>query len=770
MNWFKSIGFGLERVGLLSLSWPRATGAVMLLLIAAALFGFTRLTFDENLRGTFASDTQEYAEYVAATDDFVDPENESLVLVEGDLGTPETFQKLGDFQFELQLLDGVGNVYSLFALRGRPDANGDAPVLVSDPAAGLTPALAERIRAHPMLGGKLLSADNKAMLFVVTPTEAKAPLSVGRALKAEIDKLAAQVLAGTGLKVTVTGFPTIRAGIVRLLRRDQIMLNGAGAVVGFAMSLVAFRSVIAAFLTAMPGVLSATMLLGLMSLFGLPVTVLSNVLPALVMILGYADGMHLSYTWKRYRAQGLSPAEAEMKAQREVGAACVLTALLVAGAFLSLAITNITLVRQFALAGAVAMPLSALAVLTNHGLAAQILGRYWNVEGAAKGNLLTALSGPCAALAGFVVRFARPVAVVSAVTFVVFGAMYAAVPPQHSVREHLPPNDPANEALGRIDQELGGAFAVEILVPIGDAAPTSPQALAKIGDVQRSVSAVEGTATPLSLWSLVDWLGGKADEATAARLTALLDQADPATRSRLYNAQTKTALVSVNIKEASTAQTEALIDKIQAAADAAAGMHLVVTGVSVLTTREAGRTISTLNFSLATGVVADILLMMLAFRSIPMGLVSILGNTLPLATTGALLFVLGQGLQITSVVALTVAFGIAVNDTVHYLNHFAVLTNPRHRLADRIVESSRDVGPVLLGTTLIILTGLSITLTSGLPTVMLLGTIVALTLVSASVGDLVVLPALIMSIGRRWFGSEPRPDPSAAATADGGTL
>src|SRR3990172_1380818 len=138
----RSIGFGLERIAWPALAWPRATAIVLLLLLCVAGFGIPRLSFDEDLRSVFASDARTYSAYVEATADFVDPENETLVLVEGDhLGQPANFQRLQDFQFELQLIDGVGSVHSLFALRDPPDARGEAPLLIDNTGAGLTPGL-----------------------------------------------------------------------------------------------------------------------------------------------------------------------------------------------------------------------------------------------------------------------------------------------------------------------------------------------------------------------------------------------------------------------------------------------------------------------------------------------------------------------------------------------------------------------------------------------------------------------------------------------------
>jgi hypothetical protein len=317
----------------------------------------------------------------------------------------------------------------------------------------------------------------------------------------------------------------------------------------------------------------------------------------------------------------------------------------------------------------------------------------------------------------------------------------------------LPARNIANAALGRYDKAFGGAFPLQVVIPSTGLGETAPEQLARIEAVHKAVAGVAGASAPLSLWSLVEWMGGGADEATAKKLDAVLGQMSPQTRSRLIGGS-GAALVTANVREVPTRDLAVLIESVETAAKTAGGDGIAVTGVTVVTTREAARTIANLNWSLATAVFGDIFLLVIAFRNIPIGIVTSLANTLPLFATGALLFLTGRGMQFTSVIALTVAFGIAVDDTVHYINRLLVLHGPEVPLRQRIVDTSRDVGPVLIGTTIVILAGLSTTFTSGLPTVTLFGVIAGITLVVAMTGDLIVMPALIASYGRRWF--EPR--------------
>ena len=261
---------------------------------------------------------------------------------------------------------------------------------------------------------------------------------------------------------------------------------------------------------------------------------------------------------------------------------------------------------------------------------------------------------------------------------------------------------------------------------------------------------IPGVESPLSLWSLVTWLGGAADEETSARLTADLDQLSPAARSRFLGKDGTATLVSASVKEMPTYVTLPLIDKIEEVAKQAGGPGVIVTGVTVVTARESTRTIDNLNVSLTFAILGDLTIMILAFRNFWVGFLAVLSNTIPVMGACAVLFLMGRGMQLNTVIALIVAFGVTVDETTHYLNQF-IHHGRAKKLGDRLVETTRQVGPVLIGTTVIILCGLATTLTSGLPTVTMFGLITAMTLLFALVGDLLFLPALIAGPTRRWF-------------------
>ncbi|MGD9738179.1 MAG: RND family transporter [Bauldia sp.] len=732
-------------MGLLARAHPRIAAIILGLLAVVAVYGLFHVAVDRDLRNMFRGESAAYETYLETAEAFADPENQVLVLVEGNLlDDPAALDRLRAFHIELQLLPDAGSVYSLFSLLTPPDAAGNAAPLVGD-AATLTPALLADVREHPILGQSLVSAAGTEALFFVTHRTPRAPLAEQEELLAEVQAIASTALDGTGLQATVTGLAAVRAEIVHLLQRDQFVLNGAGIAVGFVLSFLFFRSVIASLMTALPAALAGLVLLGWNGALGVPITIITNVVPILVMVLGYADGMHLSSAWRRARDRGLSPAEAERVALLEAGPPCMLTALTMAIAFLSMTISNVELVRNFGWTGAIGTVIGTWIVLAGHALAGLTLGRLWKASTRTETTPLGWLSAPIKRLTAVVIRFAWPIAILSVPLTIVSTILFLAVPPDHSVRETLPRSSAAATALTVLDTRLGGVFPVQIVVPMGGAAPTSADGLTRVAAVHDAVAAVPGVRTTLSLASFARWLGdGTVD---AEELRRVLDLLSPEVQGRLVGAPG--AVVTANIPELTTAETLRLLDAIEAAATAAAP-EAVLTGSSVLTAREATRTINRLSASLGLAVFAGLALIAIALRSVPIALVALIPNLLPDMATGSLLYFLGDGMQLTSVVALTIAFGIAVDDTIHYLN--VVVRQRRGRTTrQRLIRASRDVGPVLVATTAVVVVGMFATLTSGLTTIVTFGLIVITSLVMALVGDLVFLPAIMAGPARRWF-------------------
>jgi uncharacterized protein len=129
-----------------------------------------------------------------------------------------------------------------------------------------------------------------------------------------------------------------------------------------------------------------------------------------------------------------------------------------------------------------------------------------------------------------------------------------------------------------------------------------------------------------------------------------------------------------------------------------------------------------------------------------------LPDFIPVVASGALLWLTGEGLQFASIVALTVAFGLGLDSTVHFLNRHRLEDHPGADPKEVILRAAVLVGPALILTSIVLACGLAVTMLSDLPSLRLFGRLCAVTLIAALIADLVVLPAMVLSMKRLLAG------------------
>jgi Predicted exporters of the RND superfamily len=146
----------------------------------------------------------------------------------------------------------------------------------------------------------------------------------------------------------------------------------------------------------------------------------------------------------------------------------------------------------------------------------------------------------------------------------------------------------------------------------------------------------------------------------------------------------------------------------------------------------------------ALAAVAAGLCVALWLRSLPLGLLSVLPNVLPITAVGSLMWLTGIPLDFTSGIALTIAFGIAVDDTVHLINRIRSESHGSDWTEASVLAALRGIGPTLVMTSAILIGGISSTVLSSLPSLATFGALTIAVFCLALVADLLLLPALFV--------------------------
>ena len=146
-------------------------------------------------------------------------------------------------------------------------------------------------------------------------------------------------------------------------------------------------------------------------------------------------------------------------------------------------------------------------------------------------------------------------------------------------------------------------------------------------------------------------------------------------------------------------------------------------------------------------------IMALAFRSLWVLFISILPNLFPIVAAGFLIYLADIGLGYASVIALTVAFGLSVDDCIHFLARYRLAQSETSGVRTALNDTLTHIGPVLILTTGVLIAGLAVTGLSNLPAMRLFGILIVVTLLGALLADLIILPAMI-AISDRIFGKK----------------
>lgn len=770
--WAGAHGFGIERIGFFPVHHPRIALSLISLVTFASLVLLPWLKSDDSLNDFFRSEATSYLTYERMADRFPASRNDVFVVAEGpDLMAPETLKQLRTLHVELELILGVAGVTSLFSIRDNPKNLETPPLLVPDefPSGAAWQALVQRVQSHPLIRNRLLSDRRQgtsiATLVVALDPELATERGLGPLIR-EIDAIARASVAGSDLHVGLTGVPVMKLEIGEASRRDRIVFNIGGFSVGLIICLLFFRRLDLLIIANAAPIACVLWTLGLFTLFGVALNPVMNAVMPLLMVIAFTNSMHLAFDLRARVGRGEAVPDAIRQAMRTVGPACVLTSLTTFLALMSIAISDSVLIRTFGLGAAAGTVLTLLSVL----LIVPTLAMFFLRSGQEAHQDTVGVRLPRARLDELSAWLARKIeahhemlAIWGIVLTLACLILYLRLEPFYRLSDITPRNEQAHQVSSLLENRLAGIHPIQVLVTWPEAQAPSPERLyAAVSDIHGAVEAQPDVRNVWSLATLHQWVGG--EEATRAqRVRSYLNRLPRQVRGRLLSDNDRATLITGFIPDLEAKDVRRIEGNLaRALADVQTRypeLHLDITGMSVMSAAAATSVIGQLNRSLLIAVAVVVAALALTFRSVKAAALSILPNMFALVATGALLHLLGWGLEYAGIIALTVAFGLAVDDTIHFLNRYG---QERMRLpgpADAARETIRHIGPILVATTVVLVFGMSVSAFSSVPPTALFGQLCIVTVIFALLGDLVFLPATIFAANTLgWLGTSQHPN------------
>jgi predicted RND superfamily exporter protein len=745
-----SIAFGLERIGLVAVQAPILSCIVLAGLIVAAIFGIQRIKIDDSLSQLFRSNTPEFHQYEQVTKKFPAEEFDVLVVVEGKtLLARENLEKLRDFVTDLQLVEGTRGLVSLFSARQAP-APGKLPAALFPSELPEGPAYAkfiETVKSNEIIRGKLLSEDGTLALIVLSlEPDVVASSQLGKVV-GEIRKLMKDDLSDTGLNAELSGVPVMQLEIRNAVEKDGLTYNILGILAGCIIAIIFFRKISFMVVAAFPPMIAILLALGGLGWANFNLNMFLNVMTPLIMVISFSDSMQLTFAARDRLIAGQDKYTAFKNAVLVVGPACVLTHGTAGISFIALQFSDSDLIRKFGEAGLAATIIALLAVLSLVPVFGVLFVRNeqaFAVKFQSADAGVQALRNFCYWIAVRMVSRPGLFSLIAVVFVASLGVVYANLQPRYRLADQVPDKRQAVAASNRLDAKLTGANPVNVLIqfPKGEEL-YSPETLQTIADVHATVEKTAGVGNVWSIETLRRWLAEKAGSDDVATLKEYVNLIPEHLVRRFVDAQQDAVVVAGRVPDLDSSQLLPVVDKLDHELDAVRAKHpgyeIAVTGLAAIAARNSASMIEKLNRGLTVEFALVAVFIGLAFRSPVVMFACILPGIFPVVMSGTLLWLMGEGLQFASVVALTVSFGLGLSATIHFLNRLRLERKPSVSSAVAVERATVLMGPALILTTVVLACGLVVTVFSDLPSLRLFGWLSAFSMVAALVADLFIL-------------------------------
>ncbi|SNS68887.1 hypothetical protein SAMN05421640_0860 [Ekhidna lutea] len=568
-------------------------------------------------------------------------------------------------------------------------------------------------------------------------------------------KRSERLLDAIRLKAQIYEIPKIRlvgklsaAGVfISYIQNDFGKFLIGSLILSFALLLLIFRNFKSALLPFLISLLSIVWLFGLVGMVGVKINLLSSLLPPILFFVSMSDAVHLMNALKKTEAN--QKADKLKQALSIVWIPTLLTSVTTAIGFLSLIWITTEPVQILGVLAAVGI-LFAFIVTFTFGLLVASVTSYSTEK-----SLIEIPRSWLPILISNKGKISISVIILAAI--LIPGISQLKI--NSFLLDDLPKDSQVRRDFEYADEQLGGSKPYEVRVEVADTSLTIwnkqvMDEIVKIEDYllnQYPIAKVQSPATIIKYLNMVQ-NGGlnenfqyPTQQNQYKRNIRLKNRIDPKRLDKLVTEDGKVARLIGFFPELGSHETDLRNKKLLSYLDDTINKDLInyrITGTTFLIDKSH----ELLSINLLKGLVTAVgiigLILGLYFRSWKLMIISLIPNLIPLILIAGILGWLGISLKMTTAIIFTIAFGIAVDDTIHMMSYY--LKNKEGDPHLRMENTFKHAGSAMLITTIIMIAGFALYLFSNFGATFYLGLFVCLSLLIALLIDLTILPLLLM--------------------------
>ena len=214
----------------------------------------------------------------------------------------------------------------------------------------------------------------------------------------------------------------------------------------------------------------------------------------------------------------------------------------------------------------------------------------------------------------------------------------------------------------------------------------------------------------------------------------------------------QTARINTFIRDVKTDRMEEIIERLSENLDKffpPDRYNTYMTGSAILFLQGTKYLVKNLVLSLAFAIFLIAIFMAYLFRSFRMIIISLIPNLLPLLVTAGIMGFIGVPIKPSTILVFSIAFGISVDDTIHFLAKYRQeLISNNWQIKKSVYAALRETGVSMFYTSIVLFFGFSVFIISNFGGTVALGSLVSTTLLFAMLSNLILLPSLLLSLER----------------------
>ncbi|MEL6667652.1 MAG: MMPL family transporter [Bacteroidota bacterium] len=728
---------------------------VLTILAAIGCFRL-RDSFKFDFRQFFPQGDEDLAYFLEFIEDFEGDDNFMLVAFEREEGVfDSTFlADVHDFSIAARGLPQVDAVQSLtqfayplktpFGLTTIPAIHLDQPSRYE--------ADRERILNDERFVYNLINEDGTA-LVVALKTTALIQLEESRELMSSLNELVANYDLP---EYHYLGPAYFQVELVEMQIRE---ITVSALVSGFLVMLIMFiifRRPLGVTVALVSIALGLLLFMGLLGWWGRDLTAIAALYPVLMIIVGTSDVIHIMSKYIDELRNGKDQETAIKITIKEIGLATLLTSVTTAVGFATLITSRIGPIRDFGMNAAIGVLVAYVTVI----LFTTALLSYLKVDQIVKLGRGQAFWDRL--LNNFYQFSRRRTGAIKIGAFVVAGLCalgISMITTNYRIETNLPRNRAITEDYLFFEKQLGGFRPHEMAIQtVGDSRVTDFEVMQEIGKVEdyvKSKDQLRATASITTVYRSLNQMYNNNrpeaytlpdDPSTYARYQRLAERIPPLALNLLVNPDGTKARISSRLTDTGADSIKSFMQRTDDWVAANIDSSLISvkqTGTGVIIDKNAEYIRRNLLQGLALAIVIVCILMALLFRNWRMLLISLVPNIFPLLIAGALLGYVGIELEAGVSIVFAVIFGIAVDDTIHFLSKYKLARNKGLAREEAVSLTFRETGKAIMLTSVVLFFGFLVMLFSIHPPSVTIGLLISLTLASALLSDLLLIPILL---------------------------